>query len=158
MSPSPRTLSSTAAEAVPPEPRGEPVSGPLTVPDDAGPGWIRSVMDKAASAVATRLAAGPVLAVAASRAAVTQAVAPGDRVRLHVEEMRYGSTSLTLTVAAWAVAQDGGAPERAAAVEYTYIAVDAEGLPRPILEQMPKACDDPAADPAAGDETWMPPT
>lgn len=157
MSPMPRTRPSPTAATPPVAPGGEALTGPLTVPDDAGAGWLRAAMDRAATAAATRLAAGPVLAVAASKAAVGQAVGPGDTVQLHATDLRYGTTSLTLTVAAWVGDAAAGAPEKAAEAAYTFIAVDAGGLPRPVLEPSAKACDDPAsAD--SGDETWTPPT
>jgi|GEM_PF-914143 len=159
---SPNLLPSTAAKAVPLEPFGEPASGPLTMPDDAGPGWVRSAMHKAAEVAATGLAAGPVLAVAASRTAVLLTVTAGDAVWLHVDDVRYGTSSLTLTIVAWIDRSGVGSPEmrameRAVAADYTYIAVGAGGLPRPILEPVTKACDDPASD-DAGDEKWTQPT
>lgn len=157
MSPSPRISPTTARRAAPASPRGEPASVPLTVPGDAGHGWLWSAMDKAAAVAAARLAAGPVLAVAASRAAVLRTVAAGDVVRLHVEQVRYGTASLTLSLAVWVEERGDQAPGEVAAAEYTYIAVDGDGRPRPVLEPVAEACEDPA-DRSAGDETWAPPT
>lgn len=135
----------------PVERRGDQVGGPLTMPDDAGPGWLRSAMEAAASAAAAALAGGPVLAVAASKTAVHQDIVAGDVVRLHVDDVRYGTTSLTLSLTA---RLDGPTATRVAAADYSYIAVDHDGRPRPVLEPVAEACNDPGADSAAGDDTW----
>lgn len=156
MSPSPRPTT-TAGEPAPPRSlRDQNVSFALAKPDEAGAGWLRSAMDKAAAATADRLAGGPVLAISASKLAVLRTVEPGEVVRCVIEEVRYGTTSLTVSVAA-RTGQPGTA-EKVACSDYTYIAVDAEGLPRPVLEPMSKPCDDPAADHDAGDEKWTLPT
>jgi len=132
MSPFIRSAAAVAEPANDATPSGEPLGGRVTVPRNAGPGWLRSMMQEVAGSVAAGLASGPVQPVAISKIAVLQDVVGGDMLRCDVEDVRYGATSVTLTIVVWL---DIG-PEftKVTAATYTFIAVDGDGRPRPVHE------------------------
>lgn len=106
---------------------------------DAGPdgcvrgGWIMSSMSAAAAAAAGRAAHGPVVAVAVSKVTLLRPVAIGDELCCYTEVVRLGTTSITLAVEAWILRQGQGEAVKLTDAQYTFVAVDGDGRPRPVM-------------------------
>ena len=145
--------------------RGDPVITVATADGDGdadgrvGGARIRAIMEAAATGAATELANGPVVAVAVSAIALVKPVMVGDEIACHADVARIGTSSITLAVEVLVRRRGLGAPERVAAADYTYMAVDGDGRPRPVLELGPggEGCHDPV-NPDAGATPWMPTT
>lgn len=120
----------------PPSPK--PTLCAIAMPMDTNPhgdifgGWLVSQMDLAGSAVATRRAKGRVVTVAITTMTFHRPVFVGDEVACYAEVMKVGNTSLTVRIQSWACRGIGD--EQIAVTEgvFTYVAVDAEGKPRPV--------------------------
>lgn len=120
------------------EPKGELASRTLAMPADCNPrgdifgGWIMALMDAAASMTATRHVKGRVVTVSVSNITFLQPVAVGDAVCCYTDIMRVGRTSLTLHVEVWVLRQGQGDRVKVTDAEFTFVAIDDEGRPRPI--------------------------
>lgn len=128
-----------APVAAPEGPRGALVSRVLAMPSDAGPGgavpggWIMSLMSAAGGASAGAVATGPVVTVAVSKVTFRRPVEVGDEVCCHTDVVRLGTTSITLAVEVWVLRQGRGERIKVTDAQYTYVAVDGDGRPRPVL-------------------------
>ena len=108
------------------------------MPSDTNPhgdifgGWLVSQMDLAGSAAATRRARGRVVTVAITGMNFHQPVFVGDEVACYAEVIKVGHTSLTVKIESWACR--GVGDEQIAVTDgiFTYVAVDADGKPRPV--------------------------
>ena len=91
-------------------------------------GWLLSQMDLAGGTVATRLAKGRVVTVADCPVFV------GDEVSCYASVLKVGRTSITVKIESFA--RRGRTGEKIAATEglFTYVAVDSQSKPRPVLE------------------------
>lgn len=98
-----------------------------------GAGGIISAMNEAGAAAAAEAAQGPVVTVAVSKAVFLRQAEAGEEIRCHTEVVRLGTTSLTLAVEVWAMRRDGGERCKITGAQFTYIAVDGHGRPRPVL-------------------------
>src|SRR5258708_4898286 len=122
------------------EPRGEPASRTLAMPADTNPtghifgGWIMALMDGAALMTATSRAAGRVVTVAVSNIAFLQPVKVGDAVCCYTDVVRVGRTSLTLSVEVWVLRQGQGERVKVTDAEFTFVAVNDNGRPRPLTQ------------------------
>ena len=120
------------------EPRGELSSRTLAMPADTNPngdmfgGWIMWLMDGAASMTATRHAQGRVVTVAVSNITFMRPVYVGDAVCCYTEVARIGNTSITLNVEVWVLRQGQGERVLVTDAEFTFVAVDGDGRPRPM--------------------------
>ena len=123
-----------------PEPRGELAARMLAMPADTNPagdifgGWIMSLMDAAGSITATRQAGGRVVTAAVSNISFLQPVKVGDVVCCYTDLLRIGRTSLTLCVEVWVLRQGRGHHVKVTAAEFTFVALDETGKPRPIQQ------------------------
>jgi acyl-CoA thioesterase YciA len=117
-------------------PRSEPAQRAIAMPADANPagdifgGWLRSQMD---------LAGGPprqggVVTVAITAMTFHRPVFVGDEVSCYVDIVKIGRTSITVKIESWA--RRGREEEKIEVTEglFTYVAVDSERKPCPILE------------------------
>jgi acyl-CoA thioesterase YciA len=126
-----------------PEPRGVLASRILAMPADTNPsgnifgGWIMSLMDAAAAMSATQLADGSVVTVAVSRITFMQPVRVGDVVCCYTEVTRTGRMSVELAVEVWVLRECRGRREKVTEAEFTFVAVDASGRPRPLAGGLP---------------------
>ncbi len=95
-------------------------------------GWLVSQMDLAGSASATRRAKGRVVTVAITSMTFHRPVFVGDEVACYAEVVKVGKTSLTVKIESWACR--GVGDEQIAVTDgmFTYVAVDADGKPRPV--------------------------
>jgi acyl-CoA thioesterase YciA len=122
----------------PEEPKGELAVRTLAMPADTNPagdifgGWLMSLMDVAGGISATRLAGGRVATVAVTDMAFLRPVKVGDVVCCYTDLVRIGRTSLTLRVEAWVLRQRIGDRIKVTHADFTYVALDDEGQPRPV--------------------------
>ncbi len=120
------------------EPRGELAVRTLAMPADTNPsgdifgGWLMSLMDVAGGIAAGSLAQGRVATVAATDMAFLRPVKVGDVVCCYTDLARKGRTSLTFRVEAWALRQRLGDRIKVTSADFTYVALDEEGRPRPV--------------------------
>jgi acyl-CoA thioesterase YciA len=120
------------------EPRGELASRSLAMPTDTNPmghvfgGWIMSLMDCAGKMTATQHANGRVVTAAVSNIAFLQPVEVGDTVCCYTDVIRLGRTSITLGVEVWVLRQGQGDRIKVTDAEFTFVAVDEQGIKRPL--------------------------
>src|ERR1700732_4608001 len=120
------------------EPKGELASRTLAMPADTNPkgdifgGWIMSLMDSAGKMTATPHAGGRVVTVAVSNIAFLAPVHVGDTVCCYTQVKRHGRSSITLEIEVWVLRQGQGERVKVTDAEFTYVAIDDDGRPRPI--------------------------
>jgi acyl-CoA thioesterase YciA len=142
----PNAAAANTALAAAEEPRGELASRTLAMPANANPsgdifgGWIMSLMDSAAAMTATKLAGGRVVTAAVSNITFFQPVKIGDSVCCYTDVIRTGNTSLTLHAEVWVLRQGQGERTKVTDAEFTFVAVNDNGRPRPV-ESEPAGAD-----------------
>jgi acyl-CoA thioesterase YciA len=120
------------------EPKGALASRTLAMPADTNPmgdifgGWIMSLMDSAAKMSATRHANCRVVTAAVSNIAFLAPIKVGDTVCCYTDVKRTGRSSVTLDVEVWVLRQGQGDRVRVTDAEFTFVAVDDTGKPRPL--------------------------
>ncbi len=126
------------ADGTPAEARGELAVRTLAMPADTNPsgdifgGWLMSLMDVAGGIAAGAVAQGRVATVAATDMAFLRPVKVGDVVCCYTDLARKGRTSLTFRVEAWVLRQRLGDRIQVTSADFTYVALDGDGKPRPI--------------------------
>ena len=97
-------------------------------------GWLLSQMDLAGGTVASRHAKGRVATVAITAMTFHRPVFIGDEVSCYAEIVKIGRTSMTVKIQAFA--HRGRTGEKIEVTEglFTYVAVNSEGRPRPLVE------------------------
>ena len=131
-----RPLPETLAQ--PEQPRGALAARVLAMPPHANPmgtifgGWLLSFMDSAGGMTATKLARGPVVTAAVSAIAFLQPVRVGDAVCCYTDVVRIGTSSITLAIEVWVLRQGQGPRGKVTDAEFTFVAVDEAGKPRPV--------------------------
>jgi acyl-CoA thioesterase YciA len=98
-------------------------------------GWLVSQMDLAGSAAATRRAKGRVVTVAITGMTFHRPVFVGDEVSCYTEVTQVGRTSLTVRIQSWACRGIGDENIAVTDGTFTYVAVGADGKPRPVDTQ-----------------------
>jgi acyl-CoA thioesterase YciA len=122
----------------PAEPRGELAVRTLAMPADTNPagdifgGWLMSLMDVAGGIAAGGLAQGRVATVAVTDMVFLRPVKVGDVICCYTDLARMGRTSLTFRVEAWALRQRPGDRIKVTSADFTYVALDGDGRPRPV--------------------------
>ncbi|WP_405845396.1 acyl-CoA thioesterase [Streptomyces platensis] len=87
----------------------------------------------AAAAAAGRHADGPAVTVSVDRMTFLAPVRAGDLLSVHAELERAGRTSMTVTVRVTAERWNASGPVTEVATgRLTFVAIDAEGAPRPV--------------------------
>ena len=120
------------------EPQGGLAIRTLAMPADTNPmgdifgGWLMALMDSAGKMTATQHANGRVVTVAVSNIAFLQPVKVGDTVCCYTHAKRRGRTSLTLAVEVWVLRQGQGERVKVTDAEFTFVAVNDQGQPRPV--------------------------
>jgi len=122
-------------------PEGEPTIRLLATPQDtnfAGDifgGWIMAQVDLAGSIVAARKAKGRVVTVAVKEFQFHKPIYVGDLVSCYARITRIGTTSITVLVEVYAERNPAN-PEciKVTQATVTYVAVDAHGKPRPVMD------------------------
>jgi acyl-CoA thioesterase YciA len=121
-----------------PAPRGQLASRTLAMPADTNPlgdifgGWIMSLMDSAGKMSATIQADGRVVTAAVSNIAFLAPIKVGDTVCCYTALKRRGRSSITLDVEVWVLRQGQGDRVKVTDAEFTFVAVDDAGRPRPL--------------------------
>jgi len=95
-------------------------------------GWIMSQMDLAGGNVASQHAHGRVVTVGVKEIAFHVPVAIGDEVSCYAQITRTGTTSITTKVEVWVRRRNAETQVKVTEGEYTYVAIDEKGRPRPF--------------------------
>jgi acyl-CoA thioesterase YciA len=102
-------------------------------------GWIMAHVDIAGGTVASRVARGRVATVAVNAFVFKQPVQVGDVLSFYADLVKIGNTSVRINVEVYA--ERGRADTQVVKVTeatLTFVAIDAEGRPRPIPEKRVK--------------------
>jgi acyl-CoA thioesterase YciA len=108
------------------------------MPSDTNPyggvfgGWLMGQMGLACGSFASRHSGGKAILVAAEAIKFPGAMAVGDELSVFVELLKQGRTSLKLKAEALARERDGDAEKIVAEGEFTFVALDANDMPREI--------------------------
>jgi acyl-CoA thioesterase YciA len=122
----------------PKPPQIPPAARTIAMPADANPhgdifgGWLLSQMDLAGMSVTTRRSKGRTVTVAITGMTFHRPVFVGDEVSCYVELLKVGHTSLTVSIQSWVRRGVGGEQIPVTEGVFTYVAVDADGKPRPV--------------------------
>src|SRR3984893_5181450 len=120
------------------QPTGELSLRTVAMPADTNPagdifgGWIMSLMDLAAGVSAGTRAKGRVATAAVSNLSFLQPVKVGDVVCVYTDISKIGRTSVTVAVEAYVLRRNQGERVRVTAGECVLVAVDDQGVPRPL--------------------------
>lgn len=112
----------------------------IAMPADTNPngdifgGWILSQMDLAGGTYALYVAQGRVATVAVTGMKFYKPVNVGDEVSCYCATHSIGRTSVTVNVETWVRRRQLAVEEQVTEGLFTFVAIDAEGRPRPISE------------------------
>ncbi len=112
----------------------------IAMPSDTNPngdifgGWILSQMDLAGGTHAFYVAQGRVATVAVTAMKFYKPVKVGDEVSCYCATHEIGTTSVTVRVETWVRRRRLAVEEQVTEGFFTFVAIDRDGLPRPILE------------------------
>lgn len=113
----------------------------IAMPADTNPagdifgGWLMAQMDLAAGNTAARTARGRCATVSVDRFHFLRPVHVGDEVSLFTALERIGRSSMEIRVEAWRRSRDGDDSQKVTDAVFTFVALDREGRPRPVLAQ-----------------------
>lgn len=99
-------------------------------------GWLVSQMDLAGAVAARRRAHGRVATVAIDAMVFHEPVHIGDVLSCYTEILRIGNTSMRINVEVWETADPCRPPKRVTEGQFTYVAIDEQGKPRPVPEDV----------------------
>lgn len=122
-------------------PKGELTIQTLAMPlntnanGDIFGGWIVSQMDLAAGVLAKKIAQGRVATVAINSMTFLKPVHVGDVISCHVELIKRGNTSMTISVEVWAMPASLSEKYQVTEGVFVFVAIDEHGKPR----QVPRA-------------------
>jgi acyl-CoA thioesterase YciA len=103
-------------------------------------GWVMAQVDIAGSILAARYVRGRMATVAVNQFVFKQPVRVGDILSFVGGVMRIGNTSITIDVQVYAERYDTqGQYIKVTEAALTYVAIDAQGRPRPIPHETPPA-------------------
>jgi acyl-CoA thioesterase YciA len=110
-----------------------PMPADVNANGDIFGGWVMAQVDLAGSVLPARIVRGRMATVAVNQFVFKQAVRVGDLLSFFASVQRIGTTSITIHVEVYA---ERGAEMRQCVkvteANLTYVAIDAEGRPRPI--------------------------
>jgi len=113
----------------------------IAMPADTNPagdifgGWLMSQMDLAAGNMAGRVSQGRGATVAVEAMQFLRPVKVGDEVTLYATLLNVGRTSMRIHIDVWARPRFGQAAEKVTSADFVFVALDANGAPRQILEE-----------------------
>ena len=119
-------------------PRSEPTLRAIAMPADTNPhgdifgGWLLCQMDLAGSTIATRRAEGRVVTIAITAMTFHRPVLVGDEVTCFANIQKVGTTSITVGIESWVRRGAGEGQIKVTEGVFTYVAVAADGHPRPV--------------------------
>lgn len=123
-------------------PSEEPAIRTIAMPADINAsgdifgGWLMAQMDLAAGNAAMRLSQGRCATVAVEAMTFLSPVRVGDEVTVWAPLIKRGRTSMTFDVQAWRRPRDSEQCTRVTRARFTFVAIDAEGRPRPLPESL----------------------
>jgi acyl-CoA thioesterase YciA len=102
-------------------------------------GWVMAQVDLAGSVIPARYTQGRMATVAVNEFIFKQPVRVGDILSFFSKLVRIGRTSITVKVEVYAErSSNQGHYIKVTQASVTYVAIDEEGRPRPIPEQLPR--------------------
>jgi acyl-CoA thioesterase YciA len=119
-------------------PAEQPAVRTIAMPADTNPagdifgGWLMSQMDLAAGNLAALTARGRAATVAVEGMKFHRPVKVGDEVSLFARLTRRGRTSMDIHVTAWRRSRHEDESEKVTCATFTFVALDADGRPRPL--------------------------
>ena len=119
-------------------PRGELAIRTIAMPADTNAngdifgGWLMSQMDSAGGMSAVQRCGGRVVTVAVNAMVFHRPVKVGDILCVYTEIVKVGRTSMHIRIEAWVRRFTRDIHERVTEGEFTYVAIDADGRPRPV--------------------------
>lgn len=119
-------------------PEGEPAIRTIAMPADTNPagdifgGWLMGQMDLAAGNVAARRARGRCATIAVDAFVFHSPVKIGDEVTVYARLVSTGRTSMRLHVEAWRRKRDSEERLLVTEANFTFVALDGDGRPRPL--------------------------
>lgn len=96
-------------------------------------GWMLSQMDLAGSVIATQKAKTRVATIGIEAMSFQKPVFIGDEVSCYCHVERIGRTSITIHVESWARARLAGTAQKVTEGKFTYVAIDADRKPIPVI-------------------------
>lgn len=120
------------------EPTGELTLRTLAMPRDVNVngdifgGWVLSQMDIAAGITGGQRAAGRVATVAVDAMKFIRPVHVGDVLCIYTAVQRVGRSSMAIEVEAWVLRNRIGERHKVTEAIFTFVAIDADGRPRPV--------------------------
>ena len=123
---------------MPDNPNGELTTRTMAMPADANPsgdifgGWVLSQMDIAAGICASERARCRVVTVALDGMHFIRPVKIGDVLCVYTQVTRVGNTSLEVHVEAWVQRDRSRKTVKVTQANFTFVALDEEGRPRPV--------------------------
>jgi acyl-CoA thioesterase YciA len=119
-------------------PNTEPVIRVVAMPADTNPhgdifgGWLMGLMDIGAGTVAMRTCKGRAVTAAMDGMQFHAPVAVGDEVSIYGRLIATGRTSMTIAVEAWRRLRDEDHAAKVTEANFTFVAIDGHGRPRPF--------------------------
>lgn len=120
------------------EPRGELTVRTVAMPADTNAngdifgGWVMSRMDQAGGIAGVEHTQGRVVTVAVQGMTFIRPVRVGDVLCVYTQVERIGRTSMDIHVEAWAQRFRTQIREKVTDANFTFVAIDDHGKPRPI--------------------------
>jgi acyl-CoA thioesterase YciA len=118
--------------------RGKLAIQSLAMPANTNPngdifgGWLVSQMDLAGGVIAKARAKGRITTVAIDAMVFHHPVQVGDLVSCYGEITRVGRTSIAIHIEVWAISENQEKPHLVTDGVFTYVAINAQGRPRPV--------------------------
>jgi len=130
------------SETVQDQPRGELTVRLTAMPADTNAngdifgGWVLSQMDQAGGIAAHERAQGRVATIAVDAMKFIRPVKVGDVLCVYTAVERVGRTSMRIHVEAWARRFRTRVREKVTDADFTFVAIDENGRPRPVPPSM----------------------
>ena len=99
-------------------------------------GWVLSRMDQAGGIAGVERARGRVVTIAVEAMTFIRPVWVGDVLEVYTEVESIGRTSMKIHIEAWARRFQTHVHERVTDATFTFVAIDNNGKPRPIPEEV----------------------
>jgi acyl-CoA thioesterase YciA len=128
----------SSATPIPVMPQGDVVIRTIAMPavananGDIFGGWLVSQMDLGGAILARNTALSRVTTVAIDAMSFIHPVCVGDTISCYAQLVSVGRTSMKISVEAWVHHFVSNTQKRVTAGLFTYVAIDAEGRPRPV--------------------------
>lgn len=100
-------------------------------------GWVLSQMDSAGGITASQCCAGRAVTVALNAMTFLRPVKVGDVLCVYTDIESVGRTSMKILIEAWAKRFLSDITEKVTEAEFVFVAVDADGRPRPFAPRHP---------------------